>query len=209
MGKFDGAWEESSVKGPRVEIEGNKLTRLWMSAPVLETMFTTYEENGKIVFKLEHDGLRNAGSLDPYAVMKECYFDGTALVLVDDYRFSGISETKLYPSTHSRYGNVNLVNEEMLPILKGRWESKYYDLVFEGSTLNICGHEQGQHDYAVEIVTARTIGCDNGDVKILNKDPAVQEIESFCSLVYNGETITGCIPVCDDSPIIVTFTKKA
>ncbi|MBQ3936178.1 MAG: hypothetical protein II722_03890 [Ruminococcus sp.] len=209
MGRFDGAWEENSVKGPRVEIEGNKLTRLWMSAPVLETTFTTCEQDGKIIFDLEHKGLRNTGSLDPYAVIKECYFDGTALVFVDDYRFSGVSETRLFPTANSRYGNVALVDKEMLPALQGRWESKYTDLVFDGNKLGICGHGSQKADISIEIVTARTNGCDSGDVQILDKDPAKQCIGDYYSLCYRDGSITGCIQVCDADPMKIVFTKKA
>ncbi len=209
MTKLDGAWEESSVKGPRVEITENKLTRLWMGAPVLETKFTIAEQGGKTVLMLEHNGLRNAGSLDPYAVINECYFDGTALVFVDDYRFSGVSETKLYPTSNSRYGNVTLVDDEMLPVLHGRWESKYTDLVFDGNKLGICGHGEEKPDITVEIVTARTNGYDSGEVMILDKDPARQGIGDYYSLSYSGETITGCIQVCDAQPMKIVFTKKA
>jgi hypothetical protein len=209
MGKFDGAWEENSVKGPRVEIDGNKLTRLWMAAPVLETSFTTCEQDGKIVFNLEHDGLRNAGSLDPYAVIKECYYDGTALVFVDDYRFSGISETRLFPTSNSRYGSVTLVDSEILPALQGRWESKYTDLTFNGNKVGICGHGAEIADISIEIVTARANGCDSGDVKILDKDPAKQGIGDYYSLCYSEGSITGWIQVCDAEPMKINFTKKA
>lgn len=209
MGKLDGAWEESSVIGPRAEIHGNTLIRLWMSAPVLETRFTTKEEGGKIVLQLEHTGLRNSGSLDSYAVIKECYFDGTALVFVDDYRFSGISETKLYPTTHSRYGNVSLVDKEVLPKLQGVWESKYTDLIFKGSTLNICGHSTNKPDFTTEIVTARTNGYDGDEVMVLDKDPAEKGIADFYSIVFDGKEITAKIHVCDADPMIIVFTKKA
>ena len=209
MGKLDGAWEESSVIGPRAEIEGNKLIRLWMSAPVLETRFTTYEQDGKTVLKLEHTGLRNSGSLDSYADIKECYFDGTALVFVDDYRFSGVSETKLYPTTHSRYGNVTLVDEQMLPKLQGVWESSYTDIIFEDSTLKICGHGTDRPDFTTEIVTAQTNGCDGDEVMILDKDPAEKGISDFYSITYSGGSITAMIHVCDADPIKVTFTRKS
>lgn len=102
MGRFDGAWEEKGVTGPRVEINGNKLVRLWQAETVLETTFETVQDGGKTLLKLAHNGLRSSGSLDPFAVIKQCYFDGSALVFVDDFRFSGVSEIKLYPTSNSR-----------------------------------------------------------------------------------------------------------
>lgn len=208
MGRFDGAWEETGVVGPRVEIKDNMLVRLWQASPVLETRFETVEDGGKIVLKLEHDGLRSAGSLDAYAVIKECYFNGTALVFVDDYRFSGESTVKMYPTKNSRYGNVTLINDEVFPLLQGRWVSRYTDLVFEGSTMSICGSGIQNADEVFEIVAARHNDYAKGDVMILNKDPAKHGFGSFSRLEYQNGELIASVDVCDAETMKVVFTKQ-
>ena len=104
MGRFDGAWEETGVIGPRLEIDGDKVIFLWQASVVLETTFKTIQEGGKTVLKLEHNGLRSEGSLDPYAVIKEFYFNGTALVTVTDFRFSPAQDRDLLRPAHEETG---------------------------------------------------------------------------------------------------------
>ncbi len=208
MGRFDGAWEERGVIGPRVEIDGERIVFLWQASTVLETRFDIVQDGGKVVLRLEHNGLRNSGSLDPYAVINEIYYDGSALVIDADYRFSGLSEARLFPTTNSRYGNVTLVDDEILPVLQGRWESKYTDLIFESNTLSICGHGEEKTDITTEIVTARTNGYDSGEVMILDKNPANRGIGDFYSLYFSSAAITGCIQVCDADAMKIVFTKK-
>ena len=208
MGRFDGAWEETGVIGPRLEIDGDKVIFLWQASVVLETTFKTIQEGGKTVLKLEHNGLRSEGSLDPYAVIKEFYFNGTALVTVTDFRFSGVCETKFHLTNHSRYGNVTLVNDEYLPQLSGVWESKYTDLIFEGDKLSICHHGITKPERELTIVCARRNNA-QCKVDILDKDPSKHNIGEFYSVVFSGGKLTACIDVCDDKPVIVDFTKKA
>ncbi len=206
MGRFDGAWEEKGVIGPRVEIDGDRLVYLWQASVVLETRFDIVQDGGKTILKLEHNGLRNSGSLDPYAVINECYYDGSALVFVDDYRFSGESTVKMYPTKNSRYGNVTLVNDEILPLVQGKWESKYTDLTFKDDHLFISSHDDGTTECELSIVCARSNSSPD-KVSILDKEPSRHSIGSFYSLTFTGGVLTGMIEVCDDKPIIVTFSK--
>ncbi len=208
MGRFDGAWEEKGVIGPRLEIDGDKVIFLWQASVVLETRFDTVQEGGKTVLRLEHNGLRNEGSLDPYAVITEFYFNGTALITVADFRFSGKCETRFFPTSNSRYGNVTLVNDEYLPQLCGVWESKYTDLVFDGETLRICGHGMSNPELELTIVCARPNSSPD-KVAILDKDPSKHNIGDFYSVIFSGGKITASIEVCDDRPVNIDFTKKA
>lgn len=208
MGRFDGAWEEKGVNGPRVEIKDNTLVRLWMASPVLETSFEIVEEGGKVVLKLEHSGLRDSGSVDAYATIKECYYDGAALVMVDEYRFAGETTLRLFPTTNSRYGNVSIINDEILPLLQGRWESKYTDLEFDGGVLSIFGHALSKPETVTQIVVAKPNGYDNGEVKILDKDPSNHSIGSFDYMRYGDGVLKAYVTVCDAQPMEVVFIKK-
>ena len=52
MVKLNGAWETKGYLGPRIEIRGRKLIRLWRGSPVLETTFTKEKEEAPATTKI-------------------------------------------------------------------------------------------------------------------------------------------------------------
>lgn len=207
MDRFNGAWEEKGVIGPRVEIQGNRLVRLWNANIVLETDFETFEEGGKTVLKLVHSGLRDSSSIDPYATIKECYYDGAALVFIDEYRFAGETELRMTPTSNSRYGNVTIVSDEVMPQLQGKWESKYTDLLFEGSFLSISGHGLNKPESVTQVVAVKHNSQDSDEIFIIDKDPAKKSIGTYTSIIFCDGSLKAYVRVSDTQSMEVAFTK--
>ncbi len=112
MKNLDGAWEPKGYIGPRVEISGNKLVRLWMNSPVLETKFSVIEKDGRTELKLENNELRYSGSAKAYATVEECRVEGDAIVFTDFFPITGKSTEERYRTEKSRYGDGTGVENE-------------------------------------------------------------------------------------------------
>lgn len=203
---LDGAWEPEGYVGPRAEIDGGRMIRLWNSSPVLETEFTVEEKDGKIILNLAENGLRNSPSDDPYAVVKECRYENGAIVFVDEFRFSGERVETLYPTTNSRYGDVTVISGELLPELEGRWVSDDFpsELRFKGGILEIGDDESV--DYTVSVAAVRHNS--GGWISIIDADPAVQLVGFFSSMRYENGVITAEIFVADAPSVRLTYVKK-
>ena len=205
MQKLNGAWEPRGYLGPRAEIRGRKLIRLWRSSPVLETGFSTEREDDRLLLKLEKTELQYAGSDRPYASVRACWYKDGALTFVDDFPITGESTEVLYPTDHSRYGNVTIVDREYLPKLRGKWVSNdsSMTLCFRNGVMEI--DHDGSVYRTVRIAVVRNKG--DGEVRIINRDPACEELGMFAPLRWQGGTLHTYIPICDAAPGTIIFHR--
>ena len=209
--EFDGAWEPKGYIGPRVEIEGTKLLRLWRNSPVLTTEFGVEQAGDRKILVLAKNELAYEGETRPYATVKECYFENGAITFVDDFPFSGESRDTLYPTMNSRYGNVTIVSEEVLPLLQGTWVEDGSDarLIFRGNKLSY-GYDSKHLESGQTIIAVRPNGDWNRDcVYIINEDPSKSGVGYYADVCYKDGRLTACIPVCDAPALYLTFHKKA
>ena len=203
---LNGAWEPKGYIGPRVEIRGRKLVRLWRGSPVLETGFTTREEDGKLLLLLRDTELRYAGAGSPYASVKACWYADGALTFVDDFPITGESTDVLFPTDNSRYGNVTVVDREMLPLLRGKWAARDWGFVlrFRGRVMEYgFGDELSERE---EIIALRSNG--DGEVSIRPRDPGKDGFRSFAPLRWQGGVLVTYIPVMDAPAQNLVFEKN-
>jgi len=208
MERLDGAWEPRGYLGPRLEIEGDRLTRLWRGGVVLTTRFTLTQEDGRTLLRLEEKALRYAGSPAPYAAVKECRLEGDAIVMVDEFPITGESSDTYYRTQNSRYGNVTIADDEVLPALAGTWRCRDMDLVltFRGHTVR-CGCGK-QATWQTDVIAVRPNGGPAGVCYVVDRDPAKDGVGTFERLTYCGGTLRTCIPVCDARPVELVFEKE-
>ncbi len=209
MKELDGAWEPKGYIGPRVEIEGKKLTRLWKGTSVLETKFSIEKEGDKTVLKLKNHELRYPNDRKAYATVKECYVQDDTLVLVDDFPITGESRDELVKTENSRYGDVTIVDDEFLPVLQGKWKCTTSDMCmeFDGNTVKF-GYNDSMVNNSIAIVTVRyRYDFHSGDVYIIDKDPAKEFVGMFGKIVFRGGILSTYIPVCDANPQYMIFEK--
>lgn len=203
---LDGAWEPGYY-GPRAEISGSELVRLWRAAPVLTTTFTLEAgEDGRCRLILQDNELRNSASEEAYATIRECWYEDGALTFVDDFPISGESVETLYPTTNNRYGNVTVVDEEMLPVLEGEWLCGDMDLIliFQGSTLRYGYTDLMTGETEITAVKHNS----SGEIRIVDKDPSVDTVGMFGQLSWKDGVISTYIPITDVSPAEIFFRRE-
>ena len=208
MPELNGAWEPKGYLGPRVEIEGNKLIRLWKNHPVLETEFESKELSDRTGLMLKNRELCYSGSDKPYAVIKECYYQNGALVLVDDFPITGESRDELYKTGNSRYGNVTFEDEIVLPQIAGEWQCEGSGLcmAFNGNRMKF-GYAGSLNDEA-EIIAVHYRYDAEGIYYIVDQNPAREGVGMFGRICYRGGEIRTYIPICDASPAELVFRKQ-
>ena len=201
MHSFDGAYEPSHI-GPRVEIEGDRIIILWRGAPALETTFTVAMQGERAVLSLAENGLCNPTDSEPYAYITEIFFEDGSLTVTKDYRFSG-SDTDVYEkTTNSRYGNVTIVTDELLPLIQGSWsdENGFISLTIEGDTL-ICDKER------VQIIGVR-YNYESGErLYIRDADPSRESIAHQRAIYFEGGELHTVIDVCDAPSMEFTLKR--
>ena len=206
--ELDGAWEPKNYVGPRVKIEGSRLTRLWQNSPVLTTAFSAEKQGDRVTLKFETSDLCYVNSEKPYATVKECFYEDGGLTFVDDFPITGESRDTLYRTQNSRYGNVTVVDGETLPLLQGKWvreESEEY-IIFRGNEI-CCGYGKDLKNCG-EFVTVRRNGeRDKECFDVVNKDPSKNMLGYYVNVRYEHGVITAQIPVCDAPQIIISFKK--
>jgi hypothetical protein len=204
---LDGAWEPKGYIGPRVEIKGNELVRFWMGAPVLKTEFTEEKQGEKTVLHLKKTALCYEGASSSYAMVKECYVQDGGMTFIDDFPITGESTDTLYPTPNSRYGNVTIVDEQALPLLQGTWKQTDYDanLRFFGNVASF-GYG-GSFRNKTKIVTVKN-NWENGDrIYVINENPAKSDVCQFEGMYLEAGVLHAYIPVCDASPVMISFLK--
>lgn len=200
--ELNGYWEEPGVIGTRIEIRGSRILVLWRNSPVLDTRFTVERaEEGRLYLRLKSTGLRYEGADRDYATVTGLYLADGRLHFEKDFPITGKSEEILAKTDNSRYGNVTVVDKEILPELKGTWkdEHDFYTLTFQGNKLTVL-------DYTVKIHVVRGNG-ETGGYRIVNQDPSKREIPPFFTLEYLGDRIEGRPLILDAPPVTIVFHK--
>lgn len=203
--EFEGNWEERYTVGPRIEIRGTTFTLLWRSSPVLETGFRLGKEDkdGKRFFILEKTGLRYEGASSDYATVEKIWAEGGALHIVENFPISGLSETVMYPTENSRYGNYNVESKKILPLLQGKWVSQH------GRTIEIKKNKLITFgaDYKICVLHSRSAPENDSNYEIVQEDPAKKDIGGFAYVRFDGCRI--CAPMMIfDAPLVEEYYTK-
>ena len=198
--------------GTRVEISGDEFLLLWQNKPVLKTTFTVEEKDGSLILHLAESGMRYSGDAKDYGTVKECRWHDGAMYFTKFFPITGDSPEVLHKTENSRYGNVDLVNEEILPLLQGAWKADNhgYELKIEGSSLQYrWGKGKWEKPVPIAVVKSRS-RYSGGVLRVVNADPAQRTVGCFIEFTYTGGTLETCIPVCDaDAPRLVFRQKKS
>ena len=134
MPKLNGAYEPSHI-GPRVEIEGDNITTLWRGGVTLSTTFKQKKWGDKLLLLLEDNKLKYSYEAQSYAEIKEIYFKKGELTVVKQFPLSGEDTDVMKKTKNSRYGDVTMVTDELLPQIQGEWKSDFAKLRFAGDKL--------------------------------------------------------------------------
>ena len=205
--KLEGAWQPDDF-GTRVEITGDTMLVLWRNAPVLETKFTVSGEGGKRVLHLEKDEMRNARDGRVFARITGCWVEDGMMHLLQHYDIAGDDEEILKPTKESRYGDVTVVSEKMMPRLRGRWITESDgggEMEFIDGTLR-CRLRNEKWNGPVPIAVTR----DNDEperIRIVHRNPAEQDILYFFDLRYVDGKLVARVHIDDDDPIRLVFEK--
>jgi|GEM_PF-710956 len=203
---LDGAWEPKGYLGPRVEISGNELVRLWRGAPVLQTTFTAEKTENGYLLQLAETRLRHVPGGEPYAEIRECRYENGALTLVDEFPITGESTDTLYPTQNNRYGNYEIVSDEVLPRLAGTWKEEGGSLRMrlEGDRL-FFGYVDGPDD-SVEVVALRSGG--DQTVSLHDVDPSLDGVGMFGRITVQDDGLHTYLPICDAPSAEIVFRRE-
>lgn len=198
-----GAWEEPGVIGTRLEIEGDRLTVLWRSSPVLVTEFkldNILDDEYDLVLK--DNKLRYSESEGPYAEITGIRHTGEGLEFTEYFPISGESSALLKKTDNSRYGNYN-VREDLLPQLEGTWreEGRGAEFTIKNSVFKMYGG-------STEITLLEPRSAYSNTFKIAAKDPSVHEFGGFFGLEFTGDAIVGRPAILDGPSVTLVFTKR-
>ena len=211
---MDGAYIPADhTYGLRLELTGDRFLMLWRNSPVMDTTFTLREEGEKLIFELADINLRNRPSEEPYATVKECYMEDGFIYFLEYFPISGESMNKLTFTENTRYGNVDIVTEELLPELQGKWVEKSgsgfcKEIVIEGDRMTMDGFD-GKITAAFAVTKGRGFwDMKNNRYDIVNKDPSRDGIGHMTCYTYEDGVIRAMIPVCDADAIRLEYVKK-
>ena len=216
---LEGAWQPSDI-GTRIEITGDTMLILWRNTPALETRFSVTEEDGKYVLHLENTELRHA-SADlrmkrtnrandgmVYAHVTGCWVEDGTMHLLKRFDIAGDREEILKPTNQSRYGDVTIVTEEMLPRLRGLWRTKDGDtaLEFVGETLRCRNRGLSWDPEEIPVAVVRYNYAPE-EIHIVHKDPAMESVFYFSDLRYDNGKLVALMHVADANSIEFVFEK--
>ncbi|MGI6264198.1 MAG: hypothetical protein ACOYJY_01875 [Acutalibacteraceae bacterium] len=198
-----GNWEEPGVIGTRVEIDRGTVTVLWRGGVVLQSGYKAKKDGDGVCLILKETGLRYAGSDQDYAAVTGLRYENGRLHFAKRYPITGESTDTLALTDRSRYGNVDLVDGEILPRLWGEWRDAdgWHTAVFKNNVLTLNGA-------TFPIRVTRLRGDTAGECRVVHADPAVEQIGPFIRLTLRGDTLEGLIVVCDAPSITVEMKKK-
>lgn len=201
---LDGAWEEKGVIGTRVEIEGKKICVLWRNSPVLETTFKTRENDGEFTLIPKETGLRYQGSDKDYAEISSIIYKDGKITVKKFFPITGPSEEVLEPTENSRFGAYVFADKRLYKALSGKWtdENGYFTLTFK--------NDKAEHDgktTTVRLLVPKA-SPDSQKCRLVDSDPSNDYLFGLIDLTFDGEHISGIVPVCDAPSIKITFTKK-
>lgn len=199
--KLDGAWEERGVVGSRIEIEKDKLTVLWRGGVVLKTKFKAKQRGDVITLCLAQNGMRYNGAPSDYATVTDIHYDGDALFFEENFPITGKSVTKMQKTENSRYGNVDIIDGEILKQLRGKWRSDIgsYEITIKKDTMELYGKK-----YKIHVVLR---GTSSDPYVIIDADPSKEVIGCYYKMEYDGNVIKATVAVCDAPSITEIFRK--
>ena len=198
--KLDGAYEPAHI-GPRVEIEGESITILWRGGVTLSTTFKTKEWNGGLILILADNKLKYSYEAQPYAEVKEISFKSGELRVIQHFPISGDNTEVMKKTRRTRFGDVTMVTEEILPQIQGLWTSAFATLRFEGDKLML--DKYGGR----KIVGLRVNYEDPGRVYIQDIDPSRETLGLFHKVYLENGSLYGVIQVDDAEPIRIEFQR--
>ena len=179
--------------GTRIEISGDRFLVLWRNRPVLLTKFTVKEDKDGCLVQLQKNGLRYEGAASDYATVTECRLKDGKLYLQKYFPISGPDEEILFKTTNSRYGNVTVITEEMLPRLSGLWKTTdgRYEMKIENGMLTWRYKNSAWEKPDPIAVVRRNYERNPECFTIVNQDPAEEFICHLLEFRYeNGILIT-------------------
>ena len=189
---FQGFWQPGDY-GTRIEITGDQFMVLWRNRPVLVTTFSVKKEKDDYVAQLKETGLRYEGAASDYATVTDCRLKDGKMYLSKLFPISGPSDEVLSKTTNSRYGNVTVITEEMMPYLSGLWKTANgnYEMKIEKGMLTWRYKGSKWEEPEAIAVVRPNYKLDPNEFSIVNKDPANDFV---CHLMefrhVNGKLIT-------------------
>ncbi len=200
MPKLDGAYEPTHI-GPRVEIDGDNITILWQGGVTLSTTFKQKKWGDKLLLLLEDNKLKYSYEAQPYAEIKEIYFKKGELTVVKHFPLSGDDTDVMKKTKSSRFGDVTMVTDELLPQIQGTWKSAIAKLTFAGDKLML--DKYGGR----KIVGITNAGESGSRIYIRDIDPARDSLGGFHKVYFEGGRLYAAIDVSDGEPMIIEFTR--
>ena len=206
--ELEGAWEGKYI-GTRIEIQGDQITILYRNRPVLETTFTLLE-NGEIKYlRLINVGLRYKEDSKDYAIIDKIYLENEQLHLYKTFYIAGEHNEILHKINNSRYGDVTVVDEEILPKLQGFWKApnSSYILEIKGNKL-ICRYKDDVLSEDKITVVHYNDETDPNLFSIINKDPArLEGVCMFTNFTYQDDKLSAYEIIFDDDSPRLEFEK--
>ena len=205
---LEGYWEPGN-RGTRVEIHEDEMTVLWLNRPVLVTKFTVIKETEEYVIHLQKNGLRYATEAKDYAMVTGCRLKDGKLYFSKHFPISGPSDEVLSKTTNSRYGNVDIITDQVLPHLQGIWRTTdgNHSIKIQGNTLSLRFRKYDWEKPEKIAVVRYRWEQDPEQFRIVNQDPAQEYICHLTEFRHeNGKLIT-CMPVFDAPRVDMIFEK--
>ena len=195
--------------GTRIEITDDDFLVLWRNRPVLLTRFSVKKDGDAYVLQLQKNGLRYAGAASDYATVTDCRLKDGNLYLKKHFPISGPSEETLFKTTNSRYGNVTVITEEMLPRLSGLWKTadRRYEMKIENGTLTWRYNKSTWEKPDAIAVVRPNYEQDPERFTIVNKDPAEEFICHLMEFRHEGGRLITRMLIYDAPAPDIIFEK--
>ena len=192
--------------GPRVELDEKFYIQLWRGAEVLKTAYKTEEREGRLYILPEETGLRYAKGSEPYATIKECYFEEDTLTVLENFPFSGDSTDTYKRTNNNRYGNFEIVDAEYLPLLEGTWSCGSAMLKIQDNKLYFGYDKEGLNHSEALPVTVLKSGYSK-EIFLHHINPSVEMLHNYYRIEFRGNKLYATIPVCDAPSFEQVFEK--
>ena len=202
---YYGFWEPSHI-GPRAELDEIYDIQLWRGSEVLKTTYKTEERNGKLYVLLGETELRYTKTSDPYATIKECYFEGDTLTVVENFPISSDSTDTYKRTKNNRYGNFEIADATYLPLLEGVWSCGSAMLKIQKDKLYF-GYDKDDLKHSEGLpITVLKCGY-NDEISIHHINPSVDMLHNYNRIVFRDKKLYATIPVCDAPSFEQVFEK--
>lgn len=182
---LNGSWAERFYDSDVVvnevvvfEIDNNKLTHLINGCTELSTTTFELNDDGEFIFP---------DSFLDCSYIKSCRYENGKITVTEEDKYSDYKRVyELYPTVACRYGMVEIIDDEMLPRLQGRWECGNLFLEFEGNSM--CYGENDIQEKQLEITVTRHLKVKHW-VYICNKDPRETNLGKYGKFKIVDNTI--------------------